>query len=133
MLTDGIVLLFFGYIFGWDKALYSLLALFIFGLATDYVLEGPSVIRTVFIVTKSPEAVSQGILNRLGVGVTSWSVQGMYTKSKHAILFCTVFRSDANSLRTTVSNIDQGAFIVIGQGHRASGGVLRQTSTAKHQ
>jgi uncharacterized membrane-anchored protein YitT (DUF2179 family) len=133
VLTDGIVLLLFGYIFGWEKALYSLLALFIFGLATDYVLEGPSVIRTAYIVTKSPEAVSQGLLKRFGVGVTSWSARGMYTKTEQSILFCTVFRSDANSLRATVSDIDQDAFIVIGHGHRASGGVLRQISSSRHQ
>jgi len=133
ILTDGAVLLIFGQIFGWDRALYSLMALFIFGLATDYVLEGPSVIRTVFIVTNSSEAVSQGLLSRLGVGVTAWSAQGMFTKSEHAILFCTVIRSDVNSLRTIVSNIDQNAFVVIGQGHQASGGVLRQTSTTQHQ
>ncbi len=131
ILTDGAVLLLFGQIFGWDRALYSLLALFIFGLATDYVLEGPSVIRTVFIVTNSPEAISQGLLTRLGVGVTSWSAQGMYTKAEHAVLFCTVIRSDANTLKIVVSEIDPEAFIVIGQGHRARGGMLRKNSNNK--
>jgi uncharacterized membrane-anchored protein YitT (DUF2179 family) len=130
VLTDGAVLLLFGQIFGWERALYSLIALFIFGLATDYVLEGPSVIRTVFIVTNSSEAVSQGLLTRLGVGVTAWSAQGMFTKSERAILFCSVIRSDVNALRTIVSDIEPNAFIVIGQGHQASGGVLRQTAIA---
>lgn len=131
ILTDGAVLLLFGQIFGWDRALYSLLALFIFGLATDYVLEGPSVIRTVFIVTNSPEAISQELLTRLGVGVTAWSVKGMFTKSEREILFCTIIRSDTNDLKFIVSDIDPNAFIVIGQGHQASGGVLRQASNAE--
>lgn len=131
ILTDGAVLLLFGQIFGWDRALYSLLALFIFGLATDYVLEGPSVIRTIFIVTNSPEAISQGLLTRLGVGVTAWSVKGMFTKSEHTILFCTIIRSDTNDLKAIISDIDSNAFIVIGQGHQASGGVLRQTLNAE--
>ena len=126
ILTDGAVLLLFGQIFGWDKALYSLLSLFIYGLATDYVLEGPSVIRTVFIVTNSPEAISQGLFTRLGVGVTSWTAQGMFTKDKHAVLFCTVIRSDANTLKGIVTDIDENAFIVIGQGHRAKGGVTQK-------
>jgi uncharacterized membrane-anchored protein YitT (DUF2179 family) len=128
ILTDGMVLLFFGQIFGWDRALYSLMSLFVFGLAADYVLEGPSVIRTVFIVTNCTESVSQGLLSRLGVGVTAWSVQGMFTKAEHAILFCTVIRSDVNTLKTVVSDIDPNAFVVIGQGHQASGGVIRQSS-----
>ena len=128
ILTDGAVLLVFGQIFGWDRALYSLMALFIFGLASDYVLEGPSMIRTVFIVTNSSEAISQGMFNRLGVGATAWSAKGMFTKADRAILFCTVVRSDVTTLKTIVSEIDPNAFIVIGQGHQARGGVLRQTS-----
>ncbi len=128
ILTDGVVLLFFGQIFGWDRALYSLMSLFIFGLAADYVLEGPSVIRTVFIVTNCSESVSKGLLSRLGVGVTAWSAKGMFTKSERAILFCTIIRSDVNTLKTVVSDIDPNAFIVVGQGHQASGGVLRQTT-----
>jgi len=126
ILTDGAVLLLFGQIFGWDRALYSLMALFVFGLAADYVLEGPSMIRTVFIVTNSSETVSEGLFERLGVGVTAWSAQGMFTKSERAILFCTVIRSDVNTLKTVVSEIDPHAFIVVGQGHQASGGVLRK-------
>ena len=131
IITDGAVLLLFGQIFGWDRALYSLLSLFIFGLAVDYVLEGPSVIRMVFIVTNSPEAISQGLLTSLGVGVTSWSAKGMFTKDEHAILFCTIIRSDANTLQALVSDIDPEAFVVIGQGHQASGGVLRKITATK--
>jgi uncharacterized membrane-anchored protein YitT (DUF2179 family) len=128
ILTDGVVLLLFGQIFGWDRALYSLMSLFVFGLAADYVLEGPSVIRTIFIITNCSESVSQGLLSRLGVGVTAWSAQGMFTKSERAILFCTVIRSDVNTLKVVVSDIDPQAFVVIGHGHQASGGVLRKTS-----
>ncbi len=131
ILTDGVVLLLFGQIFGWDRALYSLMSLFVFGLAADYVLEGPSMIRTAFIVTNSAESVAQGLFNRLGVGVTAWSVQGMYTKAAHAILFCTIIRSDVNTLKAIVSDIDPHAFVVIGQGHQASGGVLRKNSMDK--
>ncbi len=126
IITDGVILLIFGQVFGWERALYSFLALFIFGLVTDYILEGPSIIRTVFIVTNSPDAVSENILTRLGVGVTSWGGQGMFTKNKHTVLFCTVIRSDANTLKNIVSDIDEDAFIVIGQGHQASGGILRK-------
>ena len=133
ILTDGAVLLLFGQIFGWDRALYSLMALFVFGLATDYVLDGPSMIRMVFIVTNSPESVSQGLLTRLGVGVTAWSTQGMFTKTVNTILFCTIIRSDANTLKTVISEIDPDAFIVIGHGHQASGGVLRKISNHEVQ
>jgi len=125
LLTDGAIIFMEGATFGWDKALYSLIMLFIWGLATDYVLEGPSVVRTVFIVTDNASDVSQCLLTKLQVGVTAWTGEGMFTETEKKVLFCTVNRPDVNALRSIVNQIDPGAFIVIGQGHQASGGVLR--------
>jgi uncharacterized membrane-anchored protein YitT (DUF2179 family) len=41
------------------------------------------------------------------------------------VLFCTVNRPEVNELRDIVTEVDPHAFVVIGQGHQASGGVLR--------
>lgn len=128
LLTDGAIILLAGIVFGWEKALYALLALFVWGLATDYVLEGPSTIRTVFIVTDEPEAVSQAVLRGLGIGVTAWEAKGEFTGAQHAVLFCTVGRPDVNALRSVVTGADRSAFVVVGQGHQASGGMIRSAS-----
>jgi uncharacterized membrane-anchored protein YitT (DUF2179 family) len=48
----------------------------------------------------------------------------MFTETQHTILFCTISRSQERDVRTAVLRIDPNAFIVIGQGHQASGGVL---------
>jgi uncharacterized membrane-anchored protein YitT (DUF2179 family) len=123
MVVDGGVILALGVTFGWDRALYGLIMLFVYGLATDYVLEGPSVIRTIFIVTDEPEAVAQMLLGRLQVGVTSWPVQGMFTGEGHTTLFCTIRRTDVETVKLLVAELDPKAFLVIGQGHQARGGV----------
>ncbi len=125
-MTDGAVILSVGLLFGWELALYSLITLFIWGLVTDYVLEGPSVIRTAFIITDTPELVSQAVFERLGIGMTAWNGQGMFTTAQRTILFCTLNRPDVNVLKDLAKEIDPKSFIVIGQGHQASGGVLRQ-------
>jgi len=103
------------------------MALFIWGIAADHVLEGPSVVRTVFVVTDKPEEVSLMVFDRLGLGITAWPARGMWTRAEHAILFCTVSRPDVNALRSVVLEMDPHAFVVIGHGHQASGGVFRQT------
>ena len=126
IVTDGGVILVLGLVFGWDNALYALLMLFVWGLVTDYVLEGPSVVRVAFIVTDSPQKVAAKLLQRLGVGVTAWPGQGMFTASQHTVLFCTISRPDVAELKSAVTEVDADAFVVIGQGHQASGGVLRQ-------
>lgn len=97
----------------------------------DYVLEGPSVIRTVFIVTNSADVIAQALLTRLQIGVTDWPAQGKFTASEYTVLFCTVSRPEVNTLRNLVTEVDPQAFVVIGQGHQASGGVLRQSKKAE--
>jgi len=127
LITDGGVVLVAGLVFGWENALYALMTLFIWGVAADHVLEGPSVVRTVFVVTDQPEEVAQAIFDRLALGITAWPARGMFTHAGHTILFCTVSRPDVNALRSVVLEMDPHAFVVIGHGHQASGGVFRQT------
>jgi uncharacterized membrane-anchored protein YitT (DUF2179 family) len=125
LLTDGGVILAAGLVLGWEQGLYSLLALFVWGLATDYVLEGPSVVRTAFIVTDHADAVAAAVMAELGIGVTAWGAEGKFTQAEHTVLFCTVSRPDVDTLRAAVGRVDPAAFLVIGHGHQATGGILR--------
>ena len=122
---DGFIIIALGLTFGWERALYGLIMLFVWGLASDYVLEGPSVVRVVFIVTDWPDEVGRVLMERLGVGVTRWTGEGMYTQEERTILFCTVTRPDVEVLNSAVSEIDPQSFVVIGQGHQARGGMVR--------
>ena len=125
VLIDGGVILLAGAVFGWEMALYAFVTLFVWGLAADYVLEGPSVVRTALIVTDKPEKVSQALLTRMGVGLTSWAGKGMFTRKEHMTLFCVINRPDVKILTGIVNDADPRAFVVIMQGHQAKGGRLR--------
>lgn len=122
--TDGLIILAAGIVFGWEAALYALVTLFVWGIATDYVLEGPSVIRTAFIVTDKRDQVASALLEKLQIGVTAWTGEGMFTEQEHHVLFCTVSRPFVDSLRTIVTEADPQAFVVITHGHQATGGVV---------
>jgi uncharacterized membrane-anchored protein YitT (DUF2179 family) len=122
LMTDGGVILTAALVFGWELGLYALITMFVWGLATDYVLEGPSVVRLAFIVTDAPEAVTDAVVNTLHLGITAWPATGMFTEEQHVVLFCTVGWPHERSLRETVAAADPHAFIVIGHGHQASGG-----------
>jgi uncharacterized membrane-anchored protein YitT (DUF2179 family) len=127
MIIDGGVILVAGIAFGWEMALYAFVTLFVWGLVADYVLEGPSTVRTVFIVTDASENVSQALLNSMGVGLTAWPGKGMFSKTEHMTLFCAVNRPDVRTLTAIVNEVDPKAFVVVMQGHQARGGRLRQT------
>ncbi|MEJ2665586.1 MAG: YitT family protein [Deinococcales bacterium] len=124
MLTDGIIVATMGAVFGWERALYSLVALFINGLATDYATEGPSIVRTVFIVTDHPDEVAAALQARLRTGVTAWKGEGMYSHGERTVLFCTVNRTEVREVTRVVRETDHHGFLVVGQGHRALGGTI---------
>jgi uncharacterized membrane-anchored protein YitT (DUF2179 family) len=126
LVTDGGVILVAGLVFGWERGLYALITLFVWGLATDFILEGPSVVRMAFIVTDVPEVVAEAVMRELRLGVTAWPAEGMFTETQHAVLFCTVSRPYERALKRVVAEADPNAFLVVGHGHQASGGVFGQ-------
>ena len=130
MLTDGLIVVLMGAVFGWERALYSLVALFINGLATDYATEGPSIVRTVFIVTDQPENVAAALQMRMHTGVTAWRGEGMYSREERTVLFCTINRTEVRELTRIVREIDHNGFLVVGQGHRARGGTIGKSDSA---
>lgn len=129
--TDTIVIVIAGLVFGWPSALYAMVTLFVGGAAADYVLEGPSVIRTAVIITDFPREVADAILEKMERGVTGWDVKGMYTESEHTVLYVTIGRAQVNELRKIVFQTDPRAFVVIGQGHSAYGHGFREVRGAK--
>ena len=124
LMTDGLIVLMLGATFGWERALYSMLALFVYGIAVDYVIEGPSIVRTVFIVTDHPREMAAALQTRLRTGVTAWRGEGMYRRGERTILFCTVNRSEVRELTRIVREMDHEGFMVVGQGQRAKGGTI---------
>jgi len=110
-----------GLFLGWESALLSLVALMVEGMASDYMMEGPSVIRTANIVTTKPREVADAVLYGMNRGVTGWEGQGMYTNESRHILFVTISRPQVTQLKSLVLTADPQAFIIIGQGHAAYG------------
>lgn len=124
--TDTGVIVLAGLVFGWEGALYAVVALYIGGVVSDYTLEGPSVIRTATIITDYPAEVSQVILDKLKRGVTAWEGTGMYTKETRGVLFITIGRAQVDYLRNIVLRTDPNAFLVFSQGHTAYGHGFRE-------
>ncbi|MCY3979042.1 MAG: YitT family protein [Chloroflexi bacterium] len=124
--TDTLIIVAAGLVYGWEGALYAAVALFTAGLATDYVLEGPSVIRTAMIITDKPEDIAQRVFANLQRGATSWRIKGEYTGADRTMLYVTIARSQVRELKDEVAHADPKAFIVIGMGHAAYGAGFRR-------
>jgi uncharacterized membrane-anchored protein YitT (DUF2179 family) len=118
--SDGAIIVLAGLVFGWEIALYGLM-MFIWGLASDFTLEGPSTTRTVTIITNHPQRVSDALLTQLGRGVSYWEITGAYTGEQHYMLTCTVSRPQVSRVYGIIAQADHGAFVTIGVSHNALG------------
>lgn len=123
LFIDGGIVLVAGLAFGWDKALFAMVTLYVWGIAADQILEGPSVVRTAMIVTDHPKEVSEAVFQRLRLGITAWPAKGMFTEEEHTVLFFAVSRPNVNALKSVVLEADGQAFIVIAHGHQTVGGI----------
>ncbi len=121
LISDALVLAAAGMTFGWERAMYALVALYVIGLAADMVSQGAGVIRTALIVTDQAEQVTQRILHDLDRGVTILQGIGGYTGKPRAVLYCVVSRSEVAALKALVHEADPRAFMVIGHAYEALG------------
>jgi uncharacterized membrane-anchored protein YitT (DUF2179 family) len=121
LLTDTIVVLAAGFIFGWKAALYAIITLYVSGLVVDTVIEGGGTVRTALIVTSEPQAVTEQIMHDLERGVTVIPGTGAYTGTARPILYCVVTRSEVQMLKSIVQEADPRAFMVVGAAHEALG------------
>ena len=121
LITDGLVVLASGFAFGWERALYGLVVIYISGLAAELVSEGNNILRMVMIVTNYPDEVSGQICKILERGVTILPGTGAWTDQSRPVLYCVLTRSEVNVLKAIVSEADPKAFMVIGQVNEALG------------
>jgi uncharacterized membrane-anchored protein YitT (DUF2179 family) len=121
LFVDGGIVLTAGFVFGWETALYAYLTLLLSGLATDYVLEGPSRTRTATIITTRPAEMTAAILAELGRGVSYWQGFGGYTDEQRTVVFCTFYRPQLAELKRIIGQVDPGAFVTIGVAQQVMG------------
>lgn len=119
--TDGFIIMASTFVFGWEMPLYGFLMLFLYGIASDYAMEGASRVRTVTIVTDKPLEITEAIQSRIDRGATYWQVTGGYNNASHYMVMCTVLRTQVDELNHTVAQTDPKAFVTVGVSHDAKG------------
>jgi uncharacterized membrane-anchored protein YitT (DUF2179 family) len=115
-----------GFVFGWDRAMYSLMAYFIAFKTIDITIEGFNETKSVWIISEYPEELGKVILYRLGRGVTYLSGQGAYTGDEKKVIFCVITRLEEAKLKSIVEEIDPQAFLAIGNIHDIQGGRFKK-------
>ena len=115
-----------GLLYGWDKAMYSLVAYFVISKMIDVVIKGLDESYAVMIVTNEHEEITSALNDRLGRGVTLLHGAGGYTGESKEVLYCVVTRLEVDKLKEIVLEKDEKAFVTINAVHDIVGGRFKK-------
>lgn len=111
-----------GLVFGWDRAMYSLLAYFIAFKTIDITIEGLDEDKAAIIISDHPDEIADAIMARLGRGVTYMEGRGGFSKDKKVILYSVITRLEVAKLKAIIHEKDPQAFLTISDVYEVMGG-----------
>jgi uncharacterized membrane-anchored protein YitT (DUF2179 family) len=115
-----------GLIFGWDKAMYSLIAYFIAFKVIDMTIQGLDETKEVMIVSDKPEEIAEVLMARLGRGVTFLEGKGGYSGESKYVLYTLISRLEVAKLKAIIDELDETAFVTISDVHEVMGGKFKK-------
>ena len=102
-----------GFIFGWDRAMYSLIAYFIAFKTIDITVQGLDESKAVIIVSEMHEDIAEAIMARLGRGITLLEGKGAYSGNSTDVIYVVLSRLEIAKLKNIVHGFDEDALITI--------------------
>ena len=120
-----------GFIFGIDRALYSLLTYFITYKVIDFVSEGLEQGKAAMIITDRSIDISKEIYKRLGRTTTTIKGDGLISGKKE-VLYCVLTRLEVAELRKIAEEIDESVFITITDVSEIIGNHIKSTKKIKN-
>ncbi len=114
-----------GLLFGWDRAMYSLLTYFISFKIIDMVEEGMEQAKAVMIITDDGKRMADEIYKNLGRTCTIMRGSGLISGEK-CILYCVVTRIELPAIRQVIHRADVSAFVTISDVSEIVGNHVKQ-------
>ena len=101
-----------GLLFGWDRALYSLLTYFISFKIIDMVEIGMEQAKAVMIITNEGRNIADELYKSLGRTCTLLEGEGLIS-GKKVVLYCVVTRIELAEVKRIVNDDDASAFVTV--------------------
>lgn len=113
MMIDGVIVVVGLFIFGANKAIYAMIAIYITSRVLANVLEGMHYAKAAFIISNKSEEIAREIMEKIPRGSTGLKARGMYSRDEKEMLFTVVSQKEITTLRELISKVDPKAFVAI--------------------
>lgn len=121
MFINGIIITIAGFVFGWEQALYSLIAYFVAHKAIDVTVEGLNESRSVWIVSMKVRDIGKTINQLIDEPVTYIKESDPKDREPHGVMLAVITRFEEQRVKNAVRAVDPHAFIVISNAHEIIG------------
>lgn len=112
-LLDGAIVVTGMLVFGIRTGLYAIVAVFITSKVVDRLVEGMKFAKLLYIISDSPEKITNTIMEEMQRGVTALQGQGAYSGKDRKILLCAVSKKEIVTIIRMVKRLDEKAFVII--------------------
>ncbi len=112
-LTDSLIIILGGLVFGWVKAIYSIISVWIVSFIMEKIVDGPGYSKACLIISSEYKQISKRIIEEIGRGITGIGGRGQYTNDEKVLLFCVSSRHEMSNIRKIVYEEDKNAFLSI--------------------
>jgi uncharacterized membrane-anchored protein YitT (DUF2179 family) len=115
-----------GFVYSWDRAMFSLIAYYIAFKVIDLTLEGFDESKSCWIISDHHKDIGDAIFSRLGRGITLLHGEGGFAGDQKKVIFCVITRLEEAKLKSIVNELDPNAFLAVGNIHDVKGGRFKK-------
>lgn len=132
LLVNLVIYMVAGIVFGWDRALYSIMTYFITYKIIDIVSEGLEQAKSALIITNHGDEIANSIYKKLGRTVTFIEGEGLIS-GKKVVLYVVVTRIELRELKKIIEDDDVSAFMTITDVSEIVGQHIKKKDTVKNK
>lgn len=96
-----------------ERALLTVLSLYIGTKAMDVMIEGLNPKKAITIVSQNPDPIAKMLDEDIGRGVTILNGRGYYSKRETDVLYCVINKLQLTRTKRMIKKIDEQAFVVV--------------------
>ena len=122
-----------GFLFGPDRALYSLLTYFITSKIIDLVENGMEQGKSVMIITDHGHEIADAIYTQLGRTCTQMEGKGMVSSGTKTVLYCVITRVEVPAIKKIINDADVSAFMTISDVSEIVGNHIKKKKAPAHK
>lgn len=121
LFINCIIITMAGFVFGWDAAMYSLIAYFVAHKTIDVMVDGLNESRSMWVVSLDVRALGKVVNELIEEPVTYVKESSSTDREPHGVMLAVITRFEEQKVKDAIRAIDPRAYIVVTSAHEVVG------------